>query len=189
MLGVGAPAPSAKLQGHNMQITFSERELEDFLCTDKNLEKYLGLKFVARQVNITPIGIVDILAYHKETKIWVIIELKKGGLDPNSFCQIHSYLNFYKQTKSLIEVKDFRRERKFSGLLVGDSLDNNLHKCVRFYSKEGEWIDEGQINYCLFGLSFANGIGFTYYNKSQSIIQEKLQDICADNDHKRWEKF
>ena len=171
-----------------MQIIFSERELEDFLCKEKNLEKYLGLKFIARQVRIEPMGIIDILAYSREAKRWVIIELKKGGLDPNSFCQISSYINFYKQTKSIIEAKDFYRERKFCGLLIGDNIDPNLHKCVGFYSKDNYWIEESQINYCLFNLSFTTGIEFTHYNKSQKIIQEKLFDICVNNDHRRWEK-
>jgi hypothetical protein len=43
-----------------MQIIFSEKELEDFLCQDNNLQKYLRSRFVARQVNIAPVGIVDI---------------------------------------------------------------------------------------------------------------------------------
>jgi hypothetical protein len=171
-----------------MQITFSERELEDFLCTGKNLEKYLGLKFVARQVRIEPIGIIDILAYHKASTTWVIIELKKGVLDPNSFCQISSYVNFYKETKSLIDVKNFRRERTFCGLLVGDSLDSNLHKCVSHYSTNDDWIKQNLISYCLFNMSFTDGIDFTYYDKSQKIIEDRIGEIGEINDINRWNK-
>jgi hypothetical protein len=171
-----------------MQITFSERELEDFLCTDKNLEKYLDLKFIARQVRIEPVGIIDILGYHKDSSTWVIIELKKGGLDPNSFCQISSYINFYKKTKSSVEIENFRRERKFCGLLIGNSLDGNLHKCVSHYSNDGGWIGESQVNYCLFKLSFS-GLDFGYHNKSQKSIEDKLINLCDHNETARLEKY
>lgn len=163
-----------------ININLSEKELEDFLCSDNNLEKYLSLKFIARQVSIPPIGIIDILAYHKESKCWVIIELKKDSLDTSAFCQLSSYLNYYRKTKSFIDVKNFHKERKFCGLLIGSSLDINLIKCVD-YSDFSCHV----ITYRLFRFTLENGIKFSYCNPEQLSLQNKLDNLALDNEFKR----
>lgn len=165
-----------------MQIQFSEKELEDFLCKDKNLEKYLGLKFVARQVNISPVGIIDILAYDKKAKCWVIIELKKANLDIYAYVQGMSYLNFYKKTKSEIEVKGLSRKRDFALLLVGDNVDSSIHKVVKHYNFHDEWIISNETHYALFGVDFEKGIDFTYQNPTQIDFQDKINDISHLNE-------
>lgn len=164
-----------------ININLSEKELEDFLCSNNNLDEYLGLKFIARQVSIPPVGIIDILAYHKECKCWVIIELKKDLLDTSAFCQLSSYLNYYRTTKSYIKFKNFRRERKFCGLLIGRNLDSNLIKCVNYYAGVNCEI----INYRLFSATLENGINFTYYNEEQENIENSLMDIFYTNDFNR----
>lgn len=164
-----------------MQITFSERELEDFLCTGKNLEKYLGLKFVARQVNIAPAGIIDILAYHKQSKTWVIIELKKDIIGDGALLQILSYLNYYKATNPEFEYKDFLRKRKFSGLLVGSSLDHNSNFIRKILcSKHSLSHREGAICYTLFRINLETGISFDYMSPFIDSYTRELDDI-------RWE--
>ena len=164
-----------------ININLSEKELEDFLCSNNNLEKYLNLKFIARQVSIPPVGIVDILAYHKESKCWVIIELKKDSLDASAFCQLSSYLNYYKKTKSFINYKYFQRERQFCGLLIGNDLDSNLIKCVDYYSG----VNCNIINYRLFSATLENGIQFDWYNNEQQDIENCLFDIDNRNDFNR----
>lgn len=168
-----------------ININLSEKELEDFLCSNNNLEKYLGLKFIARQVSIPPVGIIDILAYHKESKCWVVIELKKDLLDASAFCQLSSYLNYYKKTKSFINYKYFQRERKFCGLLIGSNLDENLYKCVNLYNSYNEYIDDSLINYCLFSATSENEIEFIWYNSDQQNIENSLVEIVYKNDFNR----
>jgi len=167
-----------------MQITFSERELEDFLCTGKNLEKYLGLKFIARQVNIAPAGIIDILAYHENSDIWVIIELKKDLLDLSALVQGLSYLRFYQSTKKYItDYKSFQRSRKFCLLLIGNHLDTPLHKVVKNFS-DNEFSDN-EIMYSLFNINFEEGISFKFYNKSQSDYESRIYEIEEANSYRR----
>ena len=163
-----------------ININLSEKELEDFLCSNNNLEKYLGLKFIARQVSIPPVGIIDILAYHKESKCWVIIELKKDSLDALAFCQLSSYLNYYRKTKSFIDYKNFQRKREFCGLLIGQNLDSNLVKCVNYYAG----INCDIINYRLFSATLENGIQFTWRNSEQMDIENSLVEILYKNDSK-----
>lgn len=176
MLGVGAPAPSAKLQGHIMQITFSERELEDFLCEGKNLQKYLGLIFVARQVKVDRVGIVDILAFDWDSKSWVIIELKKAKLDCYALAQGLSYLNYYKTVSSYKDYIDASKKRRFKLLLIGDSLDDNLQKSVQHF--DGNFSDNWDIYYSLFGLDFSSGISFEFIHQDNESLIDHLRGTC-----------
>ena len=166
-----------------INLDISEKQLEDFLCSGKNLEKYLNLKFIARQVAIPPIGIIDILAYHKDSNSWVVIELKKSNLDESAFCQLYSYLNFYKQTKSFIDIGHFQRTRKFSGLLIGSNLDNKLIKVVNF---NNDCFNE-DISYLLYNFSLDNGLQFTWRNMNQKYIENTLLSIKNSNEQKRYD--
>ena len=167
-----------------MQITFSERELEDFLCTGKNLEKYLGLKFIARQVNIAPAGIIDILAYHCPTDTWIIIELKKDVLDLAALGQGLSYLNFYQETKKHVtDYSSFQRSRKFTLLLIGNHLEPSLHKIVKNFSNNDP--SDGDLMYCLFNIDFESGVSFKFYNKSQSCYESQIHEINNKNEGRR----
>lgn len=176
MVAVGAPAQPPKLQGHIMQIQFSEKELEDFLCQDNNLKKYLGLRFVARQVKIEPIGIIDILAFDWDSKSWVIIELKKDLLDSFALMQGLSYLNYYKYISN---YKDYfttfncnHNFRQFKLLLIGQNLDSNLFKNTRHF--QGNFDENWDIYYKLFGLQFDSGINFDFYSQDQDDIEGSL---------------
>lgn len=166
-----------------INLDISKKQLEDFLCSGKNLEKYLNLKFIARQVAIPPIGIIDILAYHKDSKCWVIIELKKESLEESGFCQLYSYLNYYNITKSLIQYKDFQRTRKFAGLLIGSTLHNKLEKLTYFY--DHSFIYSNDIRYTLFNFSLEDGVSFAFCSQSQQDIEDQLNNIACFNDIKR----
>jgi hypothetical protein len=166
---------------NNIEINISEKQLEDFLCFGKNLEKYLGLKFIARQVQIPPIGIIDILAFHKDSNSWVIIEIKKGNLDESAFCQLYSYLNFYRQTKSFIDTGHFQRKRRFVGLLIGRHLDDKLIKVV---SLKDDYFNQ-DISYLLYNFDLAKGLEFAWYNKNQKNIEDALFELNYFNENKR----
>ena len=156
-----------------MQITFSERELEDFLCKDKNLQKYLGLIFVARQVRIEPMGIIDILAFDWDSKSWIIIELKKERLDLYALAQGLSYLNFYEKKSNYKDYYSHSKTRKFKLLLIGQTLDKSLEKVACYY--DGCFDDNWSIYYKLFGIDFKSGISFD----CQSLEQEAIQDSIS----------
>ena len=159
-----------------MQIIFSEKELEDFLCEGKNLQKYLGLIFVARQVKIDRVGIIDILAFHRDSKSWVIIELKKAKLDCCALAQGLSYLNYYKTVSNYKDYIDASRKRKFKLLLIGDSLDNNLRKILNNFG--GSFSDDWDIYYSLFGIDFSSGISFNFIDKDNEYLMDHLYGTC-----------
>jgi hypothetical protein len=167
-----------------MQITFSEKELEDFLCKDDNLMTYLKLKFIARQVRLGSDGIIDILAYHKSNKCFVIIELKRATLDANALLQGLNYLNFYQKTsKDITNYTTFQRSRKFCLLLIGSDLDPCLHKIV---SHGDDDYQDGGLTYTLFNMNLDSGINFKYYNKNQSEFDEKLSTFRDYQESKRF---
>lgn len=164
-----------------MQITFSERELEDFLCTDKNLEKYLGLRFIARQVSIPPVGIIDILAYSIDSNCFVIIELKRDLLDSSALIQGLSYLKYYQEIRSFNFIHR-KRSRKFSLLLVGQNLNQDLVKVVS-HAEDGCSLYENIIYYKLFSVDFKKGIDFGYFLPSQINYEKKLFDVLNSLEH------
>lgn len=166
----------------NINIDLSEKQIEDFLCEDNNLEKYLGLKFIARQVAIPPVGIIDILAYNKQTKTWVIIELKKDNLDESAFCQLFGYVNFLKQTK----YKDIFGEitqHKFVGLLIGKHLNDKLNKIVKIYNEDVLDPEDtfSGLFYKLFNFTLTNGFELSWYNQNQFETQEEIRYIADRN--------
>lgn len=155
-----------------MQITFSERELEDFLCTGKNLEKYLDLKFIARQVNIPPVGIVDILAYSKDSSCFVIIELKRDLLDSSAFIQGLSYLRYYQEVRSFNLIHR-KRSRRFALLLVGQNLSHDLIKVVSPAEYDCHFFNYA-VYYKLFSVDFQKGVNFGYFLPPQKDYENKL---------------
>jgi hypothetical protein len=157
-----------------MQITFLERELEDFLCTGKNLEKHLELRFIARQVNIAPAGIVDILAYSKQSKCFVIVELKKELLDSSALLQGLAYLRYYRDVRGFNLVHR-RKSRKFSLLLIGQNLSSDLTKVIN-YSDEDTYFNDQECYYKLFNLNFEKGVSFDYFSKEQENYQTRLNE-------------
>ncbi len=147
-------------------IDFQERELEDFLCEGKNLEKYLGLRFIGRQIK-TPNGVLDILAYNKKCKVFVIIELKRDLLDFNAYLQVERYAHYLNMMKC-----GARGRRVFQRLLVGKTLHSDLSFLVDYYSGHKFSPYYERVQYRLFSFSFTEAIAFTYFNNKQREIQE-----------------
>jgi|AKVG01.1.fsa_nt_gi hypothetical protein len=145
------------------KIVFTEQELEDYLCSDDNLQRHLGLRFVGRQVR-TQAGIIDILAYTKTQERFVIIELKTGLLDSKAFFQLERYVHCFEFTKGR---EPFR-------LLVGSELSEDLHYSVHLYRKR---FCDRFTSYALYGFDFDTPISFCYYNINQQKIE---RGTCYD---------
>lgn len=159
-------------------INFSEKELEDFLCRDNNLEKYLGLKFHARQVR-TPVGIIDILAYgprwveadpdyyvDRRYRQWFIIELKKEKIDTDAYFQAMRYKHFFNSCRNSCG------SRTYIPLLIGNGLENKLDFVVnKFEPKQQVYYKHG-IFYTCFSFDFETSISFNYISPSQRRIEQ-----------------
>lgn len=153
-------------------IQFSEKELEDYLCADDGqaLWEHFDLRFVARQVK-TSLGIIDILAYCKFSKTWVIVELKLDKLDYKAFFQAQRYKHFCE-----MEWPGRKEQRKFVTLLVGSNLSEELFYSVRYFNRADYQQERrplyGQNFYRLFAWNFEDGISFEYQNAEQTKIED-----------------
>ena len=161
-----------------MQINFSERELEDFLSTNNNLNKHFPyLRFVARQVNLNG-KIIDMLAFDTCDKNWVIIELKKDMLNKDALIQGMGYLNHYKRISN---YKDYSgRRRQFKLLFIGQNLEQSLHRSISYYSPEDNFSEDCEIFYSLFSLSLDKGIDFNYYHNIQRSVENSAREESID---------
>lgn len=163
-----------------MQINFTEKELEDFLSNKQNLKEHFNLEFIARQVMIPPAGIIDILAYDRDSKCFVIIELKKGLLDSDALIQGMSYLKYYQDVRKRNYIYN-KRDRKFALLLIGQDLNSNLAKVVNDNNIDGVF-DDGEIYYNLFNFDLNLGVNFTYYSPNQNDYESKINDVYTTLD-------
>lgn len=184
------------------EINFSEKELEDFLCKGKNLEKYLGLKFVGRQIN-TAVGIVDILAcspfkskifrWHNEEKVlgrqWYIIELKKGKIDPAAYFQVWRYKHYFDRVYN--SGGSYGCVRDFIPLLIGSNLDESLNYNVSHFrsSPKYETCQPTGTYYTCFDYSFDRGITFTYCSASQEKIEEEFYEGIKDKYEAQYDRY
>ena len=145
-------------------INCLEKDIEDFLSDNKNLEEYLGLKFLNRQYQINKF-FIDILAYNKFEKCFYIIELKKTNLDANALVQALRY-------QRLLRIK-YKNKHKFKILLIGSSLCEELFYCIHSYSL----IEENEdICYTLYHFDLKDGISFNYINREQKNIEKELEE-------------
>ena len=123
---------------------------------------------------IFPAGIIDILAYHKESKCFVIIELKKDLLDANALIQGMSYLRYYQEVRKINYLYP-KRKRKFALLLISKNFDLNLKKSIEFY--RGLDFEDLKIYYQLFDFSIKEGIDFGYYLNDQNDYDNGLDQL------------
>ena len=150
-----------------IEINYQEKDLEDYLCKKENLEKWFpNLVIVKRQFQIFDFYI-DILAYDKLAKCFVIIELKKDELNANAFVQALRY-------KNCLESKYLRRN--FYIILLGKNLNSELFYCIKSYDPY-DLVERGRVYYYLYNYSFEEGINFHYINTNQIHIQTRLQEI------------
>lgn len=158
------------MKQHIPQITFSatEKEIEDCLAYD--CERFLGLKFIGRQIS-TPAGIVDVLAQSLEDKnVYYVIEVKKDLLDSKALCQVLRYSNYFNDNKN----KD--GQRIFVPLLVGANLSDDLIKSVYNFGYLAPEL--GRVEYTLFSLNVVSGMTFDYRNTAQAEYQSEHLNNC-----------
>lgn len=151
-------------------VQITEKELEDYLCSNNNLKKHLGLRFVARQVPVVGAGFVDILAYNKFRNSFVIIELKKESLNWAAFFQIQRYYHRYKTLENY--KGNSRADRKFEKLLIGQSLSPELDYAVEYY-QPAQFFTSDRVDtyYRCFGISLEKPLSFCYCSSSQEVIE------------------
>lgn len=139
-----------------LRIEATEKDIEDCIAYDCN--GFLGLDFIARQIN-TPAGIIDVLAKSREQEnVYFVIEIKKDCLNAKSLCQVLRYTAYMNNQKS----KDGKR--LFIPLLIGQNLTDELIKCVHFYDG---CVDPMNIYYRIFSACPYKGLSFLYYNNIQ----------------------
>jgi hypothetical protein len=108
-----------------MKIELLESEVEDYIFEEQLLEEY-GIKCVKRQVNFGSAGIVDILGWDRHNKRWVIVEIKRDGLDTRAYAQgmrYRSWLSDYMSHRSCDRQKQYREPCM---LLIGSTLHEDL---------------------------------------------------------------
>jgi len=161
-------------------IKIYEEDIENYLSNPKNLKSKLNLEFIARQVEIPPLGRIDILAYHKPSKSFVIVEIKRGLLKQEALLQGLRYKNYYQTTYDK-RCHDFPRSiryKKFSLLLIGDNLDDTLHEIVKHYDDCN--LCHQEIYYTLFDKKFGQEHNFNHYNIYQQDIEAKLYQVSEN---------
>jgi len=108
-----------------MEIKLTEKEVEDYIFEKNGLEDY-SIKCVGRQVQMGDAGIVDILGWDRESKTWVIVEIKRDGLDAKAYAQAERYrswLHEYMDVRSAGRCKPFNPPYT---LLIGGELADDL---------------------------------------------------------------
>ena len=152
-------------------FTFSERDIEDILS--KECSKFLGVKFLARQLSI-PVGIIDLLVASKiNAGIYYVVEIKKGLLDPSAYVQVLRY------SKWLNSEYSKEGKRRFIPVLVGEHLSPSLDTLVDFFEDDYWSIRRlHQPLYRLFKIDPVRGISFDYSSTSQQSVKPGELEYC-----------
>ena len=114
------------------QIRVSEKELEALLIQDLNAIDP-SLEFLGRQIE-TDSGFLDVLAFNKEEKYIVIIELKVKQDDG----QLFQAIRYYDWARSRIELikQSYKKEIDINAdgwlVLLAPSFSENLKKVARY---------------------------------------------------------
>jgi hypothetical protein len=157
-------------------IKIYEEDIENYLSNPKNLKSKLDLEFIARQVEIPPLGRIDILAYSKRSEKFVIIEIKKDLLDQKALLQGLRYKNYYNSTYNKIDWNPCSKKKKFSLLLIGQDLDESLAGIVKHYDQD-YMMYQRNVYYTLFNQKFGLEPEFNYCSTSQQDLESELRKI------------
>lgn len=156
-------------------IKIYEEDIENYLSNPKNLKSKLDLEFISRQVEIPPLGRIDILAYSKRSEKFVIIEIKRDLLDQEALLQGLKYKNYYNSTYNKIDWNPCSKKKKFSLLLIGQNLDESLAGIVRHYDQD--YMYQRDVYYTLFNQKFGLEPEFYYYSQPQRDLEMELVKI------------
>lgn len=154
-----------------ISYTFSERDIEDILSL--NCQKFLGVRYLARQV-ATPVGIIDMIAIGRAgAGIYYVVEIKKGLLDPAAYVQVLRY------SKWLNSEYSKQGKRRFIPVLVGEHLSPSLDTLVEYFEDDYWSISRlQQPLYRLFKIDPIAGISFDYSGTSQQSVKPGEIGYC-----------
>lgn len=116
--------PLAVTSDYSQGIFYMEKQLEDFIINNWNKTE-LGKKFdliieegeLLSQQYKTDIGLIDILVKDKESKSYVVIELKKNQTSDDTIGQLARYMGWIQENKKDENVK---------GIIIASSYDKKL---------------------------------------------------------------
>jgi hypothetical protein len=158
-----------------MEIKLLETEVEDYIFEGQLLESY-GIKCIKRQVKFGGAGIVDILGWDRFSKRWVIVEIKRDGLDTRAYAQgmrYRSWLSDYMDHRSCDRQKPYREPYV---LLIGATL----HEDLRFLRdiEDDQHRDSRHSYYAIFNINPKLELG----NFSSTHANEYHDDLVDDMD-------
>ncbi len=122
-------APSVITSADSQGIFYMEKQLEDFII--QNWDKTeLGKKFdliieegeLISQQYKTDIGPIDILARDKQTKSYVVIELKKNQTSDDTIGQVARYMGW---------IRDSKHDDGVKGIIIAGSYDKKLNYALK----------------------------------------------------------
>lgn len=105
--------------------SFSERELEDWLCEHPEfLDEFdLDYEHVGRQVRLPDGTIMDMLGWDRFYKCPVVVELKAVEADGNALTQLLSYMSAVDNSRPLSERVE---ETECRGILIAPSFSERV---------------------------------------------------------------
>jgi hypothetical protein len=114
-----------------VQLFAFERHLEQFLtsnwrATDLGREWDIHVEDgdeVGIQYACPPVGIIDILARHKNRRDWLVIELKRGQSGDDTVGQLLRYISYVRHHLAATNERVY-------GLIIASSIDAKLHYAV-----------------------------------------------------------
>lgn len=116
--------PSAGTSDYSQGIFYMEKQLEDFIIHNWNKTE-LGKKFdliidegelISQQFK-TDIGPIDILVKDKESRSYVVIELKKNQTSDDTVGQLARYMGWIQENK---------KDKNVKGIIIASSYDKKL---------------------------------------------------------------
>lgn len=185
-----------------IEIKMDEKDLEDFLCKEGNLQKYIdkNLILLERQFPVTVYNnstgsqirtyYIDILAWNKWSKQLVVIELKKDDIDTHAINQSLRYKRILEGSELCVDwvnkllmvgdctcfskfsVEEDGAQKKVQVLIIGQHLDNDVVHSLDY------WEESADIGYRLFSFSLEKTIEFNYYtpeNKECSYGRKEIR--------------
>lgn len=154
-----------------MEIKLTEKEVEDYIFEKQGLEEY-HIKCVGRQVQMGDAGIVDILGWDRWNNTWVIVEIKRDGLDARAYTQAERYRSWLHE---YMDARSCKRRKTFNPpytLLIGTDLADDL----RFAKDLTDHFDRTAMNdfYLIYNIKPQVQLG-RFVSKSARQYREKTQ--------------
>jgi RecB family endonuclease NucS len=119
-------------------VTWSERDVEDYLCENHN--SFFGQEYhlIGRQINIG-LGIIDILLIDEDSQSLVVVEIKKDEIDDHALSQVMRYIvgveDYIQENPAISSVYDVK------GILLGRYVKDGTSSALRMIQEKVEFIE------------------------------------------------